>query len=70
MTTAQPAGPPAVQSAPRPQLDVIAVLAGMQQQLDDLTEVVQAQQRTLRQVQAAIAPATPGAASRTQPGAR
>lgn len=29
-------------------LDVFAVLAAMQQQLDDLREIVQAQQRTLQ----------------------
>lgn len=32
----------------RPVLDVFAVLAAMQQQLDDLREVVQAQQTTLQ----------------------
>ena len=31
-----------------PPLDVMAVLADLQRQLDDLTEVVQAQQRTLQ----------------------
>jgi hypothetical protein len=39
-------GPPA--AAGRPVLDVFAVLAAMQQQLDDLREVVQAQQTTLQ----------------------
>lgn len=38
--------PPA--AAGRPVLDVFAVLAVMQQQLDDLREVVQAQQTTLQ----------------------
>jgi hypothetical protein len=38
--------PPA--AAGRPVLDVFAVLAAMQQQLDDLREVVQAQQTTLQ----------------------
>ena len=33
---------------PSPALDVLAVLAAQQQQLDDLTDVVQAQQRTLQ----------------------
>jgi hypothetical protein len=32
----------------QPVLDVFAVLAAMQQQLDDLREIVQAQQRTLQ----------------------
>jgi hypothetical protein len=40
------AGPPV--TAGRPVLDVFAVLAAMQQQLDDLREVVQAQQTTLQ----------------------
>ena len=35
-------------AAGRPVLDVFAVLAAMQQQLDDLREVVQAQQATLQ----------------------
>lgn len=35
-------------AAGRPVLDVFAVLAAMQQQLDDLREVVQAQQRSLQ----------------------
>jgi hypothetical protein len=35
-------------AAGRPVLDVFAVLAAMQQQLDDLREVVQAQQTTLQ----------------------
>lgn len=39
---ARPAG------AGRPVLDVFAVLGAMQQQLDDLREVAQAQQRTLQ----------------------
>ena len=39
-------GPPAI--AGRPVLDVFAVLAAMQQQLDDLREVVQVQQTTLQ----------------------
>lgn len=33
-----------------PPLDVMAVLANLQQQLSDLTEVVEAQQRTLQQL--------------------
>ena len=33
-----------------PALDVMAVLASLQQQLSDLTEVVEAQQRTLQQL--------------------
>ena len=33
-----------------PALDVMAVLASLQQQLSDLTEVVEAQQRTLLQL--------------------
>jgi len=32
----------------RPVLDVLPVLAAMQQQLDDLRQIVQAQQRTLQ----------------------
>lgn len=40
------AGPPV--AARRPVLDVFAVLAAMQQQLDDLREIVQAQQTTLQ----------------------
>ena len=46
--------PPA--AAGQPVLDVFAVLAAMQQQLDDLREIVQAQHRTL-QVLLADAPA-------------
>jgi len=34
--------------APSPALDVLAVLAAQQQQLDDLTDIVEAQQRTLQ----------------------
>ena len=71
MTTPGPAGSAHTSpERPRPRLDLLAVLAAMQQQLDDLTEVVEAQQRTLQQVLAAIAPATPGAAARTQSGGR
>jgi hypothetical protein len=44
--TGEEAGPPV--AAGRPVLDVLAVLAAMQQQLDDLREVVQAQQTTLQ----------------------
>jgi hypothetical protein len=40
------AGPPV--AAGRPVLDVLAVLAAMQQQLDDLREVAQAHQTTLQ----------------------
>lgn len=68
MTTPDPAGSAHTsQEGPRPQLDVMAVLAAMQQQLDDLTEVVEAQQRTLQQVLAAFAP-TADPASRSRPG--
>jgi hypothetical protein len=35
-------------AAGQPVLDVFTVLAAMQQQLDDLREIVQAQQRTLQ----------------------
>lgn len=34
--------------APSPALDVLAVLAAQQQQLDELTDIVEAQQRTLQ----------------------
>lgn len=34
--------------APSPGLDVLAVLAAQQQQLDELTDIVEAQQRTLQ----------------------
>ena len=37
-------------SAGQPVLDVMAVLAAHQQQLDDLTEVVTAQQQTLQRL--------------------
>jgi len=43
---------------PSPALDVLAVLAAQQQQLDDLTDVVEAQQRTLQHLLAAGTPPT------------
>jgi hypothetical protein len=49
-------------SAGQPVLDVFAVLAAMQQQLDDLRHVAQAQQRTL-QVLLAHEPAGAAAAA-------
>jgi hypothetical protein len=48
----------------------MAVLAAMQQQLDDLTEVVEAQQRTLQQVLATLAPPPAEPASRARPDGR
>jgi len=48
----------------------MAVLAAMQQQLDDLTEVVEAQQRTLQQLLTALAPTPAEPAPRARPGGR
>lgn len=48
---ARPVGQPVrapERRAPSPALDVLAVLAAQQQQLDDLTGIVAAQQRTLQ----------------------
>lgn len=44
---------------PSPALDVLAVLAAQQQQLDDLTDVVEAQQRTLQHLLDLLAAGTP-----------
>jgi hypothetical protein len=51
----------------------MAVLAAMQQQLDDLTDVVEAQQRTLQHLLEAVTPstnATPVGPGRATPGGR
>lgn len=64
-------------AAGRPVLDVFAVLAAMQQQLDDLREVIQAQQATLQTQQEqlhellCIPPTRPAAhATVSSPGSR
>jgi hypothetical protein len=43
---------PAPATPARPQLDYDAVLAGLQQQIDDLTAAVEAHQRTIDQLPA------------------
>ena len=59
-----------------PPLDVLAVLADLQQQLTDLTGVVQAQQRTLRHLlggadaDRVVAPAGAGTDALRQPAPR
>lgn len=53
-----------------PALDVMAVLADLQQQLSDLTGVVETQQRTLQQlVEAGFADGSVGAAGARRPAA-
>lgn len=60
--------PPA--AAGRPVLDVFAVLAAVQQQLDDLREVVQAQQTTLQSLLDSPPRPTPRAAVGGSTGSR
>ena len=62
------AGPPV--EAGRPVLDVFAVLAAMQPQLDDLREVVQAQQTTLQSLLDHSPRRTAGAAVSVWSGSR
>lgn len=53
-----------------PPLDVMAVLADLQQQLSDLTGVVETQQQTLQQlVEAGFADGAAGAAGASRPAA-
>ena len=72
----QPARAPE-RHAPGPALDVLAVLAAQQQQLDDLTDIVEAQQRTLQRLLDLLAAgkpastgATPAGPGRAMPGGR
>jgi hypothetical protein len=49
---------PRPQTSPTPAVDVMAVLAAMQDQLDDLAATVAAQQTTIERLSAALARAT------------